>query len=333
MANLISVYLITSADKPRRQRLTESLRLLLPLAIAASLWSTYCFVVSGHLLPNTFYAKYYGASSVQSLMNILVGVVWKMPVMFMLAGVVAYLLGVFAMTKRKQPLRGVIFAFPWVFFLSLAITREMPSICGDYYYWLRYTLPALPFLIIPMVMGVAFLWQLASEARVAKSSARILRVAAVMLAVLLCARYPSVIAEKKSQYAWNCQNINEVQVNFGKWAKRNLPKNAVVLVNDAGAIPYFGERKAIDLVGLNDHSLLFDMDLHIRVCNDPDALAGYMRSQGANYLIVLPTWFPNLINHERFQKNFEPVTSFDSDNYTITNSSQGLMYAFSLRRS
>ncbi len=330
---VVAAYLITSTDKPRRKRMTEIAQLLSPLAVAAVIWSIYCFVVSEHLLPNTFYAKYSGASSMQSLINVLVGVVWKMPVMSVLAGVVAYLLGVFAMAKRKQPLRGVILAFPWVFLLSIAITREMPSMCGDYFYWLRYTLPALPFLVIPMAVGVAFLWQQARETAVAKSSARMLQAAAAVLAVLLCVKYPSAIAEKKSQYAWNCQNINEVQVNFGKWAKRNLPKNAVVLVNDAGAIPYFGERRAIDVVGLNDHSLLFDMGLHARISSDPDALAAYMRAQGADYLIVFPMWFPDLINSERFQRNFVPVTHFDSANYTITSFPQGMMYAFSLRRS
>ncbi len=330
---ITATYLITSASKTRRDRLAGATKLLSPLIVGAVVWSAYCYAVSGHIFPNSFYAKYSNASSVQSLTNVLVGVVWKMPVMFLLAGVAAYLLGVFAMAKRKQPLRGVLLAFPWVFLVSVAATRDMPSMCGDYYYWLRYTLPALPFLLIPMAVGVAFLWQQATEVATLKSTARVLRLTALLLIALLLVKYPSAISEKRSQYAWNCQNINEVQVNFGKWAKRNLPKNAVVLVNDAGAIPYFGERRAIDFVGLNDHSLLFDLGLQARISSDPDALAAYMRARGADYLIVFPTWFPNLVNSERFAKVFVPVTHFDSSNYTITSFPQKVMYAFGLRRS
>ncbi|PYT07815.1 MAG: hypothetical protein DMF49_07045 [Acidobacteria bacterium] len=57
-------------------------------------------------------------------------------------------------------------------------------------------------------------------------------------------------------YSWNCQNIEELDAAAGKWIAANLPENVTVASSDGGAIRYFGERRIVDLVGLNTHRLL-----------------------------------------------------------------------------
>lgn len=44
--------------------------------------------------------------------------------------------------------------------------------------------------------------------------------------------------------------IDAQQVRLGMWAQKNLPKDALIGVNDTGAIAYFSERKTFDVVGL-----------------------------------------------------------------------------------
>ncbi|MFO0552494.1 MAG: hypothetical protein U0271_29160 [Polyangiaceae bacterium] len=44
--------------------------------------------------------------------------------------------------------------------------------------------------------------------------------------------------------------ISEQQVTLGMWARLNLPENAVIGVNDTGAIAYFSEHQTFDVVGL-----------------------------------------------------------------------------------
>jgi hypothetical protein len=51
-------------------------------------------------------------------------------------------------------------------------------------------------------------------------------------------------------YAHNCENILHQQVETGRWIARNLPEDAVVGMNDAGAIAYYGHRSTLDLLGL-----------------------------------------------------------------------------------
>ena len=50
-------------------------------------------------------------------------------------------------------------------------------------------------------------------------------------------------------YGCQVQNINAMQVALGKWSA-SLPENAVLAVNDAGAIPFFSRRRIIDTVGV-----------------------------------------------------------------------------------
>ncbi len=51
-------------------------------------------------------------------------------------------------------------------------------------------------------------------------------------------------------YGHNCENILHQQVRVGRWIDRNLPPKAIVGLNDAGAIAYYGRRSTVDLVGL-----------------------------------------------------------------------------------
>ncbi len=44
--------------------------------------------------------------------------------------------------------------------------------------------------------------------------------------------------------------ISEQQVKLGMWARDNLPQDALIGVNDTGAIAYFSERRTFDVVGL-----------------------------------------------------------------------------------
>ncbi len=50
--------------------------------------------------------------------------------------------------------------------------------------------------------------------------------------------------------AESASGIDRQQAELGRWAKRTLPPEARLGVNDTGAIAYFGERRTFDVVGL-----------------------------------------------------------------------------------
>ena len=91
-------------------------------------------------------------------------------------------------------------------------------------------------------------------------------------------------------YAHNCENILHQQVAVGRWIDQNLPMNAVVGMNDAGAIAYYGRRSTVDLVGLTSAG-------YARVYRSGLAcLFEHVRRQPPErtptYFAIYPEWFP-----------------------------------------
>jgi hypothetical protein len=91
-------------------------------------------------------------------------------------------------------------------------------------------------------------------------------------------------------YAHNCENILHQQVRVGQWIDQNLPPNAIVGLNDAGAIAYYGRRSTLDLVGLTSAGFA-------RVYRSGlGCLFEHLRRLPANrlptYFAIYPGWFP-----------------------------------------
>jgi hypothetical protein len=328
---VVAVYWLSNRRTEVRMR--TSMTLILPTAIATVMWICYCLAVTGHPLPNTFYAKYSSADAVSGFANIASEIVLGLPVMSIVIGVVLFLVGTFAMIRVRTRASLVVLLIPWVFLAGIALTRAMPPVCGIYFYWLRYAIPALPFLFVPIAMGAAVIAnpkQHFTSLKIKPGTVKVLNVATALLLLACFVRYPSEMNSRKSQFAWNCQNINEVQVEIGKWVKRNAPKDAALLTIDAGAIRYFGEHKTIDVLGLNNHALLFDRKLLRNVILQPDTLSVYMRSQGATYFVAFPGLLASVVKGSSFQKQFSPIAEFTSPNYTLSNAPQGSMVIFGL---
>ncbi|HEU4333356.1 MAG TPA: hypothetical protein VFT32_02575 [Candidatus Eisenbacteria bacterium] len=104
---------------------------------------------------------------------------------------------------------------------------------------------------------------------------------------------PKLLPEQRAMvqlYGHNCQNILHQQVAVGRWIDQNLPPDAVVGLNDAGAIAYFGRRTTVDLVGLTSAG-------YARVYRSGlGCLFEHLRRRPAGaiptYFAVYPEWFP-----------------------------------------
>lgn len=331
----VAIYWLSNRQTGMRLRVRTSATLVLPTIIAAVMWAGYCLVVTGHLLPNTFYAKYSSADSLNGFLTIVGEIVLGLPAMSVGIGVILFLIGAFAVLYRATKWSLAVLLIPWVFLAGIALTRPMPPGCGVYFYWLRYAIPALPLLLVPIAIGATVIAnprQYFISLRVRPGAATVLNIAAVLLLLACFVGYHSEMTYRKSQFAWNCQNINEVQVEIGKWVRRNAPKDTALLTFDAGAIRYFGEHKTIDILGLNNSALLFDRKLMRNLILQPDTLAGYMRSQGAAYYIAFPGQLPSIVKSTEFAELFSPVAEFSSPYYTIASPLQKLMVVYGLNR-
>ena len=119
-----------------------------------------------------------------------------------------------------------------------------------YVQYFRYQQGLLPLILTLVGAGWGRLAWLAWESR-RRWIGRPLAVAAGV--VPLVTTLPLLISSNSAivgLYALNCENILHQQVRVGRWIDENLPPNAIVGLNDAGALAYYGRRSTLDLLGL-----------------------------------------------------------------------------------
>ena len=130
-------------------------------------------------------------------------------------------------------------------------------------------------------------------------SIRWLRVAVCALLLLgLVWRLPS----GAQAYAWGVQNINAMQVRLGHWVAAETPPDALIALNDLGALSYFGERRVIDLVGLATPEILPYRREGV------DGVLRYLGRRCPDYLVVFPAWFPELVRRTDLFRPLKEVT-------------------------
>jgi hypothetical protein len=295
-------------------------------ALPALAYSAHCLSAVGTPLPNTFYAKFRPQSPL-SLDYLLFG--WRnyvrgnLPYFTLEAGTVLAALGAVRIVRRGR-LTGLapLAAGAGLFVSALASRVFAPN---HYFYWERWLIPAFPFLLVAVASGIAeILAGFASlrpgvQARAPRPPSRAWRSAAIAAVALVTWRLPAALAERASVFAWNAQNIEEMNVQIGRWVGENLPKDAIVAVNDAGALRYFGGRTTIDLLGLNDHRILR---------RDPNRGIEPLLERGVDYFAIFPSWFPDFVN----LLPLKPIHSVRSPHYTICEGPQDLIIVYRLEK-
>ncbi|WP_018331759.1 hypothetical protein [Actinomycetospora chiangmaiensis] len=107
----------------------------------------------------------------------------------------------------------------------------------------RYLQPFLPVVVLLAVLGVRAVGRAASDAR----SGRVLTTGLVaVLAAFALVSAPTWALRQGEQAA----GIRESAVSVAQWIRGNTPPDAVVAVNDVGAVAWFSDRRVVDLVGL-----------------------------------------------------------------------------------
>ncbi|MDL5154644.1 hypothetical protein [Actinomycetospora termitidis] len=107
----------------------------------------------------------------------------------------------------------------------------------------RYLQPFLPAVVLLAVLGIRAVGRAAGDAR----NGRALTAGLVaVLAAFTLVSTPSWALRQGEQAA----GIRESAVSVAQWLKGNTPPDAIVAVNDVGAVAWFSDRRVLDLVGL-----------------------------------------------------------------------------------
>jgi hypothetical protein len=204
--------------------------------------------------------------------------------------------------------------FPVLFLLAAAASQLIKEPWP--FYWQRYLLPAHGILLLTLVVGAEAVIRWAWRTRQRASAPAFAIVAAVLV---LGALFDLPVALRRSAdlYAWNCQNIEEMNVAMARWLRDHTPANETIAVTDAGAARYFSDRRIIDLVGLNDHRTLHH------------DLERQREASSVRILCTFPAWMPALRDNPAWQVIHRTAT----DHLTICNCPQSEIVAYQRRDS
>jgi len=148
-------------------------------------------------------------------------------------------------------------------------------------------------------------------------------VAAIAVLVTSFPSYRHSYIDRRDHLSSDARAIHILNVQTGKWIAEHTPETSVVAVNDAGAIRYFGKRRTIDLMGLNNVRIAFREITREQTIVDADWLA------------VFPGWFQGTPAITAIAAGFEPRKEFriPFEEYTICkDSSQTVIVVFERRR-
>lgn len=213
------------------------LKAVLVYGLVAAPYAILGLMTTGHPLPNTFYAKvgrehFFSWRTLRETMRLH----WlDNPASFILLP-----LGLVPLWRRSR------LAFMWLLGLPL-----LTAVIVDFvWHHGRYTMPLIPFQMIAAALGAHWLF--------GKVTGRYLAIRPLssqlgMLSLLIVAFVVGGgwrVPQWARMLGSNSREILEIDVALGQWLAENTPPDALIAVDDIGAITYLSQRRIVDMNGL-----------------------------------------------------------------------------------
>jgi hypothetical protein len=252
----------------------------------------------GSILPTTYAAKGGGGLRLlpdfRYLANVL-GIFFRpQPWMALLVGAGAVSLASRLGTPRD---RGLLPAL-WLLGLPLAYSLLTPGPTRMLGNFGRYYFPLFPVLVVLGVLGL----EPAVRALSSRLRSRAQRAAlALPLTLVLLAPIVAVLIQGERFYTQNVANVEESDVAVARWLGERVPPDAVLAVNDIGAIKYLLPNRVIDLASIASPEIGRELR-RATAAGVPwnEALLAAVVRRRPDYLVVFPSWVPSLARDPRF---------------------------------
>jgi arabinofuranosyltransferase len=271
-------------------------RFLLPIALFAVIVLPYLLFslhTSGHLLPNTYHAKATAGLLPDRQFRDVLSVAARYLILDNPLLLPFLLFGCLLSLERAPVL------VLWTMGLPLAYAFLRTPL----YQHGRYLMPLIPCNAVLGVYGLLEARKLARRRgwRPKPGSPYYLGVLISALVILGTGwRLPTMTG----LYAWNVDNINEMHVALGQWVADHTPPDALLALNDIGAITYVSERPVVDLAGLITPEII----PLLRAPDRDSRLIALLAARNVQYVIIFPNWFPGLASRDDLLETIHQVT-------------------------
>lgn len=248
---------------------------LLIYLLVALPYTLFSLSVTGHPLPNTFYAKA-GSKYLFSWRTLTETLTfhWRdNPVALLLL-----LAGLWPLWRRSR------LAVAWLLLLPLFVG----FIIDQVWHYGRYTLPLIPLQMVTATVGLQWLW--GQSKRLWPQSRWTTLVFPAVVILLLVLAGGRALPQWATTLGQNSQEILTVDVAIGHWLAENTPPDALIAVDDIGAIGFLSGRRLLDLNGLISPELwpVIKGEPEGRPRNE--ATTRLLSALQPDYLAVFPEW-------------------------------------------
>ena len=253
----------------------------------------------GGFLPTTFAAK--GGELRGLLPNLqyvdtVLGILFRpQPYMVLLAGA-----GILALVERLGTPRdrGLLPAL-WLIALPVVYSTMSPGSKGLLGNFGRYYFPFFPVLA---VLGVLGLERAAAALGPRLQAGRLRLPVRVVLVVLILWPTLSTLAQGAARYAQNVANVQDSDVAAARWLAPWLHPDAVLAVNDIGALKFLLPNRVIDLAGIANPEIRREVNRALREHRPWEpVIAEELAKRRPDYLVIFPAWLPTLSQDPRFR--------------------------------
>ena len=229
-------------------------------ALAATpslLWAAFCLIATGRPLPATWYVKqepfHLDAHKWHQFFDLLTQPGWLTTPLLVL-GLAATL--VLLWRRRDRAALTVALGLSCGPLLIHLLVVGGRSFRLDGYYWTRWSDLQVLGLLAFCLLGIGAV--LVGTGGVVPTRSRLSgRIVAGVLLFSVFAGVPSAWSERRARLESDGAAIERMNIHPARWVAEFTPPDAVIGVNDAGALRYFGERETVDLIGLNFHERAF----------------------------------------------------------------------------
>ncbi len=98
-------------------------------------------------------------------------------------------------------------------------------------------------------------------------------------------------------YILNVRSLESQHMVVARWLRDHTPPDAVIATQDIGVLAYFSDRRLIDMAGLTEPAV-------VPIMHQPEQMAAYIRAQGADYVVIFPSHYQELIRGQNLQLVF-----------------------------
>lgn len=276
----VALAALTFARARRDPSRTPALRLhtfagpLVVYAATAVPYALFSLVTTGKPLPNTFYAKAGQETlfSLRTLRETLVYAWGDNPVALLLMVV-----GLLPAWRRSR------LAVLWL----LALPVFTAFVIDFTWHHGRYTMPLIPF---QMAVGALGAWWLVQQVG---RRGWAMRPAAGLLAALVVIAGAWGLPRWSQMLATNTQEILDIDVALGEWLRDNTPPDALLALDDIGAITYIAQRPIVDMNGLVSPEVWPALAAEIGLPRD-QVLTRILSEQQPDFMVAFPLWRWNI---------------------------------------